>query len=364
MNITEYDIFNSPVDYRAFHLTGSHYEIGVSLGQLSQRYVLPPWWPEAPPLPFAQACAHEIALIHPPLLDEIHGYADSQQVPYGDMLRMLCRQKMTGRTPTRDMNPVSSGPLIPETGGCISFAWRVSDGQIIVGRNYDFHTIQRIRHRITLNPSDGYNTVGMRGSVPGGRYDGVNSEGLLVCLHVVMANRPEHDRAGIPFHFIPRLLLETCSNVDEALYAITLIPHMHSFNYLLADSQRFVVVEAHADRLRILENESFIAVGNCYQHPQMKPLSGKRTQSLSHSRIAYLHSLPHQQGEPWALVEAALRHHDSQMCGHQGGHTTLWSMMAHMHNRVLQYAPGAPCSTPFEEVSWPLWPEITATSTS
>ena len=38
----------------------------------------------------------------------------------------------------------------------------------------------------------------MRGSVPAGRYDGVNDAGLFVCLHVVMARQPDAgpDHAG------------------------------------------------------------------------------------------------------------------------------------------------------------------------
>ena len=55
----------------------------------------------------------------------------------------------------------------------------------------------------------------MRGSVPAGRYDGVNDAGLFVCLHVVLADEPNIARPGVPFHLIPRILLEACAFIDQ-----------------------------------------------------------------------------------------------------------------------------------------------------
>src|SRR5262249_51349844 len=195
--------------------------------------------------------------------------------------------------------------------------------------NYDFHDVQRIRQRIRLKPIGSRPTLGMRGSVPAGRYDGVNDAGLFVCLHVVLSDRPQSTRPGIPFHLIPRILLETCSTLREALDLITLMPHLHSFNYLIADPTGFAVVECHADRLRIRYPEGdLLACGNFFRHPDMQPLQKRRQQVISRQRVTYLESGTWQDSNSWNALQATMRDHDSQVCGHSGGHTTLWSTVA------------------------------------
>ena len=49
----------------------------------------------------------------------------------------------------------------------------------------------------------------------------------------------------------------------------------------------------------------------------------------------------------------ALADHASGVCGHSGGHTTLWSVKADLTARTISYARGAPCETVFEAVEWP-----------
>ena len=209
-------------DYRTFDLHGSHYTIGRRLGELNPVFATPPWWPEPPDLDFARACESAIAAWHPPLLDEFAGYAEAQGQSYDELLRVLCRKSLRTRLPANPppnpQSPISNlqsliSNLQPEHGGCSSFAWRGPDSHIRVGRNYDFYSFQTIRQRIRLVPDTGYPTVAMRGSVPGGRYDGVNCSGLFVSLHVIMADQPDPVQPGIPFHLIPRILLETCCDV-------------------------------------------------------------------------------------------------------------------------------------------------------
>jgi predicted choloylglycine hydrolase len=334
------------IDTTVFDLSGSHYDIGVFIGQHSERFSLPSWWPEPPPLSFADACAREISVMHPLLLDEIQGHADGQHQPYEDILRLICRQRLGGRI-----------PHVPEQGGCTSFAWSAPNGHILVGRNYDFHNIQRIRQRIQLRPDGSHPTVGMRGSVPAGRYDGVNVAGLFVCLHVVLSEKPETLRPGIPFHLVPRILLETCKSVKEALDLIMIMPHLHSFNYLLADPTGFVAVECHADRLRIVRPQGdILAVGNFFRHPDMAFLQRKRQQVVSRRRVAYLESGDLQDGDPWTALQQTMQNHESQLCGHEGGHTTLWSAVADLTARRVGYTVGAPCCNAYQEVPWPMYP--------
>ena len=335
-----------PIDTTTFDLEGSHYDIGLAIGQASPPFLLPGRWPEPPPLSFAEACAREIAALHPLLMDEIRGHADGQSESFNEILRIMCRHRLGGRIV----------PVVPEQGGCTSVAWRAPNGHVLVGRNYDFHSVQRIRQRIRLHPDGSRPTIGMRGSVPVGRYDGVNDAGLFVCLHIVLSDQSTLQRPGIPFHLVPRILLETCATVHEALDLITMMPHLHGFNYLIADPKNFVAVECHAERLRILYPEAdVLAIGNFYQHPDMAPLQRRRQQIVSRQRVTFLDSGSWQRNdlEPWENLQVAMRDHGTMVCGHNGGHTTLWSAIADLTARRIAYTLGAPCCTPYADVLWP-----------
>jgi predicted choloylglycine hydrolase len=281
----------------------------------------------------ALACAAIVGAIHPPILDEYRGYADAQSIDYEELLQGVCRTSLRQRA----------------VGGCTSFAWR-RNGRVIAGRNYDFRTLQTTRLRIRLSPKAALPTLGMQGSVPGGRYDGVNAYGLFVSLHVVMADDPPRPAPGVPFHLIPRMLLETCPTVEDALDTITHIPHLNAFNYLLADSARFAAVEAHPSRVRIVEPAGdFLAVANHYRHPAMVALQGSRDTSGSRRRVDRVAELVGLRTE----AEWLLRDHDAPLCEHRLHNSTLWSVIADLDARHIVYAPGTPCQVAYQPVEWP-----------
>ncbi len=345
-------------DYQTFDLTGPHYDLGFAQGARTERFAVPAWWPAPPELPFAEDCARQVAEIHPPLLEELRGYADGQRLPFDELLRGVCRRSMRLRA-------AYTTPLFPE-GGCSSFAFVDAASHVRVGRNYDFHPIQRVRQRLRLKPAQGRSSVGMRGSVPGGRYDGVNDAGLFICLHVALADEPDEPRPAIPFHLLPRLALETCSNTREAVDLLTRVRHLHSFNYLIADpSGEIAVVEAHPTRVRVLEpsrrsspernlppnqreDQPFLACANHFRHPDMAGLQGRRKLTHSQRRLAFLYRQAGRQPDCSPLAD-----HSANLCGHSGGHTTLWSLTADLTARSLAYARGAPCETEYESVAWP-----------
>ncbi len=310
------------------------------MGRSNPRFAVMPGWSAPATRGFAQDCASIAGEIHPPLLDEYRGYAEAQSVEYEDLLQGVCRTTLRRRV----------------VGGCTSFAWR-SKGRILVGRNYDFRTIQTTRLRIRLAPDAALPTLGMQGSLPGGRYDGVNSHGLFVSLHVVMADDPDRRVPGVPFHLVPRILLETCADVAAALEAITRMPHLNSFNYLLADPIRFVAVEAHASRLRVIEPDGdCLAVTNHYRHPDMVALQGRRNTAGSKRRVERARSsLEAARGvEAWQDVRSILCDHTAPLCEHRPHNSTLWSVIADLGPRRVAYAPGTPCRIAHQPVDWPL----------
>lgn len=326
-------------DYRIFDLRGSHHDIGYHLGQASARFRVMSWWSPSPPRDFALECLSIAGDMHAPILDEYRGFAEAQSLDYAELLQGICRTTLRQRM----------------VGGCTSFARRV-DGRVIVGRNYDFRTIQSTRLRIRLAPAAALATVGMQGSVPAGRYDGVNAHGLFVSLHVVMTDDPEQLAPGLPFHLIPRLLLETCSNVDAALDLITRVPHLNSFNYLLADTQRFATVEAHPSRVRVIEPEDdWLVVTNHYRHPDMVALQGRRDVTSSQRRADRAGEMLRAGQRVSAQKDARsiLRDHVAPLCDHRPSNSTLWSLSADLDRREIAYAAGIPCSTEYQAVVWP-----------
>ena len=135
---------------------------------------------------------------------------------------------------------------------------------------------------------------------------------------------------------------------------IEAIPHLQPFNYLLADPRRILGVEAYPGRIRRIQPvDGVLAMTNHYRHPDLRPLQRGRNLSHSQTRLAALEHLPASDIDPWSATLARLRDHDSKVCGHQGGHTTLWSMAADLTARRVVYAPGPPCQVEPHEVEWP-----------
>ena len=338
------------VDYQTFDLAGTYYELGQAQGARTERFGIPAWWPAPPPLAFARDCARQIAEIYPPLLEELHGYAEAQALAYDDVLCGVCRQSMR----VRAMPALrAETPTYPE-GGCSSFAVVCADGHVRVGRNYDFHPVQQVRQRVRLKPAAGRATLGMRGSVPGGRYDGVNDAGLFICLHVALSDEPAQPRPGVPFHLLPRLVLETCANTAQAVDLLTRVRHLHPFNYLIADAAgALAVVEAHPEAVRVEQSGvDFVAATNHYRHPDLARFQHGRKLTHSQARLAGLYARQAELRETGEL-RPALADHAAGVCGHAGGHTTLWSLTADLNARTVRYARGAPCEARFEEVAWP-----------
>jgi len=203
-------------------------------------------------------------------------------------------------------------------------------------------------------------TVGARGSVPAGRYDGLNQHGLFASLHVVMTDtlRESEINPGVPFHLVVRLALELCRTAREARDLLMRIPHLSALNYLAADPDEAFVIEADPRRVRAIAQEGDrLATTNHYRHPDMLRLQGGRASVNSTCRLTFL-----MRSDDWTgagddvdgLLDAAARvmaDRSAPMCGVQGAMTTLWSCVAELTTRRVRYAAGPPCFTPYQELA-------------
>jgi predicted choloylglycine hydrolase len=237
----------------------------------------------------------------------------------------------------------------------------LADGRAIVGRNYDYWPMQVRRQRIRFAPDCcALASVGARGGVPCGRYDGINARGLFVSLHVVMTDTPslEETPPGVPFHLVGRLALELCHDVREARELLLSIPHLSAMNFLLADAREACVIEADPRGVRALdEMGSVTAATNHFRHPDMRPYQGKRTTDNSCARLSFMQDALDAfdaRHETDALLDRAQRvmaDRSTPLCGVTGSLTTLWSCVAELQSGQIRYAPGRPDQVEFEAIA-------------
>lgn len=343
-------------DYRYFDLACSHHELGYELGSVDPPYRAQSWWAPPPDAAYADECARVVMEIHPPLMDELGGYAEAQRQNAQTVWRACCRVNLKARI------RASSGAIVDGPGeGCSTFWWRGAN-YTITGRNYDYSRSQARRQRIRFRPAGqaGIASIGARGSVPCGRYDGVNARGLWISLHVVMTDTPGTGETppGVPFHLVGRLALELCGSAREARDLLLRIPHLSSLCYLVADANEAFVIEADPRRVRALDpalagDEGSVSVTNHYRHPEMRPLQALRALEHSQRRCAYLQRGPGPDAswpEAQAAALASLSDHNIPVCGRAGWMETLWSAVADLRNGRIWYAAGPPDVTHFEAI--------------
>jgi hypothetical protein len=336
------------IDYRTFDLNGSHAYAGYALGCADPPFQMQPWWFPPPSERFAHSCAAVVREFHPHLLDEWDAYADGQRLDADELWRQCCRVNLKARLRAREYGE-----------GCSTFVHHTPGGAALVGRNYDYWPLQVRRQRIRFTPDCcAIPTLGARGGVPCGRYDGMNAHGVFVSLHVVMTDTPTDDevRPGVPFHLVGRIALELCHSAREARNLLLDMPHLSSLNYLIADADEAWIVEADPRRVRLLERDSrdgaISAATNHYRHPDMLPLQGRRSHTHSQCRLDFL-CTPRSTADD---VDALLAHAQHIMAdrsvplnGASGALTTLWSCVAELRSRRIRYAAGRPDVAPFTE---------------
>ncbi|MCP3029144.1 C45 family peptidase [Halobacillus sp. A5] len=114
------------------------------------------------------------------------------------------------------------------------------DGYFI--RNYDYMPKTYEGRYIFFQPTDGGNAIAGPSQRITGRMDGMNEHGLVIGYNFMHRKNPGD---GFICCMIGRLILESCANLDEAVNMLKVIPHRHSFSYIVFDrSNQTFVVEA------------------------------------------------------------------------------------------------------------------------
>jgi predicted choloylglycine hydrolase len=230
---------------------------------------------------------------------------------------------------------------------------------VLVARNHDFLYTRKQRYLRRLSPTGYPASLGMQSGFIGSCYDGVNSHGLFVALHTVRARIAEQAPPGVAAYLVPRILLETCCTAREAVLRVQEMPHLFSFNYLIADSDEMFAVETYPGLVCVRRpaGDSLI-VTNYYASPEMRPLQGRRDMTDQIKRIRWIQDriAKDETGDAtdgWTWAQRLLRDHSLPVCHHRPNHATLWSLVADLSARRVAYCLGAPCRNEFHEWDWP-----------
>lgn len=205
----------------------------------------------------------------PQLLSELEGLAEGLEMPFSKAAALL------------------GGYDVPKIAAMGCSAMITASYYV---RNYDF-TPAFYDGYFTVAQADqglasaGYNLQAI------GRHDGVNEQGLAAGLHFVSF---DGYRTGLSSWVGVRMILESCSTVEEATYMLRHIPHAACYNFSVGDARgNTAVVEASPDQvITRTGGEAAIACVNHYE-----ALTGKNRPSIEHSlrRKRYIDSLDAEQ---------------------------------------------------------------------
>ncbi|MCA1054078.1 C45 family peptidase [Rossellomorea aquimaris] len=154
-------------------------------------------------------------------------------------------------------------------------------------RNYDFSPLFydglfTLTQSTSSYASAGYNLQGI------GRHDGVNEHGLVVGLHFV--NNNEHAK-GMSAWTTIRMILDTCSTVNEAISLLKEIPHSASYNFSMGDPKgNLAVVETSPEKILIRDQVDSLSCTNHFQH-EMHVHKNRQSIDSSVTRDQYMQDL-------------------------------------------------------------------------
>lgn len=219
------------------HFRGTHYDIGFRYGSALRKngkFIL-----DNVPFPigeeqftFAAACRPLYETHFPEILQEIHGLADGQECPAEKLEAVLfCMYCM-----------------IPSC-HCSHFA--VRNGQrIIFGRNSDFLTcIEKLYMNCIYHFSGTSHSFIGNTTAFAEMEDGINEYGLAIGLTMVQSKVL---KPGLNAGMILRMILEKCTNVQEAFMLLKKIPIASGQTFVLADQTGTIALaECNAERREI-----------------------------------------------------------------------------------------------------------------
>lgn len=269
---------------RTMELSGSSYEIGRKLGEMTA---------SIPPLKDLHTSGFEgfdkveiekamtmFSRWCPGLNDELQGFADALQVP----LERIFYYGMTYLHP--NCSQIAALPSLTR------------DGHPLIARNYEFNTEEEDFTLVKTSVTGKYTHMGTS-VLHFGRDDGFNECGLSVTMSssTFPVGSMEYMRqpkvTGLQFWAVIRTLLENCVDVEDALLFMKEMPIAFNINLMLVDKQGNAAlvetVDGHREIKRVFDDgtnqgERYLCATN---HPVLPGMIPYEPRALSHSIKRY-----------------------------------------------------------------------------
>lgn len=331
---------------RKIELSGSHYKIGLRLGEILKRERgYPPKYPKEV-LEKSQAYEEQVKIYAPDLLDEFRGIADSLGIDYYVPVTL------------------EASPYRFQTTSCLvmTVSGEHSESRVpVLARNHEWMEKDSGNLRLCYTRPDGkLKSLGFTFSWQlVSRYGGINEAGLA--LSSTSASF-ENTGSGIMLNLATRWVLDTCKTTKEAAAYLEKMPKVWGETYIMIDKENVIAkVEAHRKNTKVTFTDTgFDCNSLLYDSPEMQQYMGKeRIDSCIEytlARRAFLNQwfLQNKGKITDDLIINALKNHEHKMCYHGlEGLEICWSYILRIGEPKALVCAGRPCRNKFTEVEVP-----------
>jgi len=323
---------------KEIHLAGTREELGRAYGEMIADQELNTWWqtPSPAKVEFVKACEDAVATHAPGYLDELRALAAATDTDYYTVLA----------------NMIVADWLEFPACNCVAVSGKQTvTGQPIFIRNHDWadEDIEYVTCFRTVL------TGGLRhiafGFADPGRYDGINEAGLAVGGSSIPFYKGKL-KPGLRGHVVTRWILDTCSNVMEAVEFMKRVPHMEADSKLLADKSGLVArveVTPEGDVDVTITEDGMLSTVNMFQSESLAPLDRITEKEAWVPEFKRRIEAWYETNQGAISLEEAIRFasdHDAGICNHgEEGvrYGTIYSWVGELGLDELHLSLGRPC---------------------
>lgn len=331
---------------KCINLSGSHYEIGLQIGEYLEQERstgFPPKFSKED-LEKSHAFEEQLRIYTPGLLDEFQGIADKMDIDYYIPLTLEA-------TPYR-FNTISC--LVMAISGA-----HTASGFPILARNHEWKEEDSEYLRICyVQPKDKLRSVGFNFCwTLISRYGGINEAGLA--LSGASASF-ENKGPGIIVNMAIRWILDTCNTTEEAVKFLETMPKVWGETYVIIDKKNTIAkVEAHREKTKVMyTNSGFDFNSLLYDSEEMQQLldQEKHIEFFKEpytARKEFLHNwFAQKKGKITdAMIIDALKNHEHKMCDHSpNGPEICWSYLLKIMEKEALVCAGRPCKNEYKKI--------------